>query len=235
MAHRWWDALVAWMGVELDEVSPTEKLVSALGGFAAMWIVYVICERVVGQGAPFLVASMGASAVLLFAVPHGQLSQPWPVLAGHIVAAVIGVTCATLLGSSAVVAALAVAITILAMHQCKFIHPPGGATALTAVMGGQAVTSLGYRFVLVPVALNAVVMVALAVAINALFAWRRYPARRTGPAVLEPVDPTVEMAEDRSHAAVLAALREIDSFVDVTEEDLLRLHRIITRLEIDGT
>jgi CBS-domain-containing membrane protein len=236
----WTDTLVRWMGVELDEVSATEKLVSGVGGFLGILALGVVCERALGGAAPVLVASMGASAVLVFAVPHGQLSQPWPVLAGHIVSAAIGVTCALLLGTSAVVAALAVGLTILAMHQFKFIHPPGGATALTAVIGGPAVTGMGYRFVVAPVAINAVLLVALAVAINAVFPWRRYPAlRRHTPRVSaatserstgEAADP----ADARSHDAVLAALREIDSFVDITEDDLLRLHRIISRLELDA-
>jgi CBS domain-containing membrane protein len=230
---------VRWMGVELDEVSATEKLVSGIGGLVGMVVLAIVCERFVGSTNPVLVASMGASAVLVFAVPHGQLSQPWPVLAGHIVSAAIGVTCAALLGTSAVVAGLAVGLTILAMHQFKFIHPPGGATALTAVIGGPAVTSMGYRFVLAPVALNAVLLVVLAVAINAVFPWRRYPALRrqatrasfsaSEPAAGDAVDP----GDARSHEAVLAALREIDSFVDITEDDLLRLHRIISRLELE--
>ncbi|MFX8373896.1 HPP family protein, partial [Acinetobacter baumannii] len=80
--------------------------------------------------------SMGASAVLLYAVPHGALSQPWAVLAGHAVSAVAGVAAARNISDPALAAAVAVGTAILAMHYLRAIHPPGGATALTAVVGG---------------------------------------------------------------------------------------------------
>ena len=244
-ARRRDPAILRWLGIEVDEVSLTEKVISAVAGFLGILALFLICQRFVGPATPVLVASMGASAVLVFAVPHAPLSQPWPVLGGHIVPAVIGVTCAAVLGHGAVAAASAVGLAILAMHQFKFIHPPGGATALTAVIGGEAVTSLGYRFVLAPVALNAVLLVALAATVNSLFPWRRYPAgRRAAPLDADDVGAPDRVAddsapgEDRTHEAVLAALREIDSFVDITEDDLLRLHRIITRFElgdVDGS
>jgi CBS domain-containing membrane protein len=219
-----------WLGVELDEVSPFEKLVSAVAGGTAILVTLLVCDRVVEGGSPLLVASMGASAVLLFAVPHGQLSQPWPVLVGHIASAAIGVACTIALGPTSVAAALAVGLAIAAMHLLKAIHPPGGATALTAVLGGPAVVDMGVEFVLVPVALNAVLMVLLAVALNGLFPWRRYPAafadRPRGSA-----DGTADVVDDPTHRAVLEALREVDSFIDVTEEDLVRLHRMLTDAE----
>ena len=219
-----------WLGVELDEVSAVEKLVSAVGGGAAILVALLVCDRVIEGGSTLLVASMGASAVLLFAVPHGQLSQPWPVLVGHVASAAIGVACATALGPTFIAAAAAVGLAIGAMHLLKSIHPPGGATALTAVLGGPAVAEMGFEFVLVPVALNAALMVLLAVAVNGLFPWRRYPAafadRARGPA-----DPTPEVIDDPTHRAVLDALRELDSFIDITEEDLIRLHRSLTASE----
>src|SRR5690606_32619543 len=102
---------------------------------------------------------------------HGQLSQPWPVLAGHMVSATIGVACAKWIAPVEVAAACAVGLSIGAMHGLKCIHPPGGATALTAVLGGPAVQALGFQFVLLPVAANAAFMVAAAVAYNRFFAW----------------------------------------------------------------
>ena len=165
---------------------------------------------------------MGASAVLLFAVPHGQLSQPWPVAVGHVFSAVIGVTCARLIPYTPLAAACAVGLSIGFMHQFKCIHPPGGATALTAVIGGEGVWRLGYGFVWSPVALNVLVIVTVAVAFNYLFPWRRYPAslnRRPKP---------VGQGEEISHEEVIAALRSLDSFVDVTEDDLVRLYQILS-------
>ena len=219
-----------WLGVELDEVSAVEKLVSAVGGGVAILVALLVCDRVIEGGSILLVASMGASAVLLFAVPHGQLSQPWPVLVGHIASAAIGVACATVLGPTFLAAGAAVALAIGAMHLLKSIHPPGGATALTAVLGGPAIADMGFEFVLLPVALNAALMVLLAVAFNGLFPWRRYPAAFADLA-RGPVDTTPGVIDDSTHRAVLDALREVDSFIDITEEDLIRLHRSLTAAE----
>jgi CBS-domain-containing membrane protein len=169
-----------------------------------------------------LIASMGASAVLLFAVPHGQLSQPWPVFAGQIFSAAIGVTCAKLIPYTPLAAACAVGLAIGVMHQFKCIHPPGGATALTAVIGGQSVQELGYGFVWSPVTLNAAVIVAVAVLFNYPFPWRRYPAflnRRQERSI---------RSSEISHEEVIVALRRLDSFVDVTEDDLVRLYEILS-------
>lgn len=168
---------------------------------------------------------MGAGAVLLFAVPHGQLSQPWPAFGGHLLSSIIGVTCAKWIAYPPLAAALAVGLSIGVMYQFKCLHPPGGATALTAVIGGPALHAMGYKFVLFPVLLNAVTMIALAVLFNAFFGWRRYPAFLNRPSV-----PPRRSSEHRvpSHDEVVTALRSLDSFVDITEEDLVRLLQILT-------
>lgn len=216
-----------YLGIELDEVSAREKVVSAAGGLIALLVVITISRDALGgAGASLLVASMGASAVLLFAVPHGQLSQPWPVLVGHIGSAVIGVACGKLIDDTRLAAAFAVGLAIGAMHVAKAIHPPGGATALSAVVGGAAVRSLGWSFVWRPVAVNALSIVAVAVAYNALFPWRRYPGhlvKRRRPSGMPPPASTL------THDDVRRALRELDSFIDVSEDDLVRLHELLTR------
>jgi len=153
-------------------------------------------------GSVGLVASMGASAVLLFAVPHGPLSQPWAVFAGHLVSALIGVACSRAIDDPALAGPLAVGLAIGAMHYLRCIHPPGGATALSAVLGGETVQQLGYWFVLTPVLLNALTLLAIALVFNYPFPWRRYPrvlgrrgtktmaAEPPGNAVLEEIRET---------------------------------------------
>jgi CBS domain-containing membrane protein len=206
------------LGVELVEVSTREKLVAAFGGGLAILMLIVFSHWALpDSGATVVIASMGASAVLLFAVPHGQLSQPWPVVAGHGISAVIGVACAHFIPQTYVAAACAVGLAIGVMHQFKCIHPPGGATALTAVMGGSAIGHLGFWFVLVPVLSNAITMVLLAVLINSVFKWRRYPA------IFNPVSPP----PGPTHEEVLAAIKSLDSFVDINEEDLRHLTKLL--------
>ena len=164
------------LGIELTPVSHAEKLVSALGGFAGIVSILLITGHFVGSASALIVASMGASAVLLFAVPHGALSQPWPVLGGHVISAFIGVACASVIPQPHLAAGLAVGLAIGVMYYLRCIHPPGGATALSAVVGGESVHALGYQFIITPVLLNALVILAIAVLFNFLFAWRRYPA-----------------------------------------------------------
>jgi CBS domain-containing membrane protein len=211
-----------WLGIELNVVSKREKLVSAVGGLLSILFLMAISRA--GLHLPYntgLVASMGASAVLLFAVPHGQLSQPWPVIGGHCLAAFIGVACAKWLGTTELAGACAVALSIGVMHQLNCIHPPGGATALTAVLGGPAVRDLGFHFVFCPVFANCLVMIGTAIVFNSFFGWRRYPAAWSRKAV-----PPVGSAAP-SHESIVEALRQLDSFVDISEDDLVSLVRII--------
>jgi len=224
-----WNQLRALIGIELSAVTVREKLLSALGGIVSISMLMVVTQQALGTGAPAaaacLIASMGASAVLLFAVPHGQLSQPWPVLAGHGLSALIGVACQRYLSPAWLAGGLAVGLAILVMHQFKCIHPPGGATALTAVIGGPAVHDMGWDFVLFPVLTNACLMVLLAVLFNLLFAWRRYPtalAKRRGPEI-PSVSPAHSQWLTPTHEDIIHALKSVDSFVDVTEEDLIAL------------
>lgn len=217
-----------WLGIELVEVSLTEKIVSTLGGGLSMlMLIGVSWWALPGDGVVAIVASMGASAVLLFSVPHGQLSQPWPVIAGHGISAIIGVTCSHAISQPLIAAACAVGLAIGAMQQLKCIHPPGGATALTAVLGGSAIHQLGYKFVILPVLANAIAMVLLAILINSAFKWRRYPAIFNQPPH-RPPHPSQDTPSLPTHEEIIAAIKSLDSFVDISEEDLLRLLEILT-------
>lgn len=211
----------------MNSLSLREQLLSAFGGAAgilstaalALWLFPAIDPAV-----PWLIASMGSSAVLLFAVPHGPLSQPWPLLGGHLVSALIGVACARWLGTDPLSAGAAAGLSIGAMHALRCIHPPGGATALTAVIGGPSVTALGFGFVLMPVLVNALTLLVLAILWNAPWPWRRYPARWARRA--QRPDPDHPAPLESRHLA--AALRAMGSFIDVTEADLQRIYALAT-------
>jgi CBS-domain-containing membrane protein len=220
--QRW----LEYLSIELTPVSHTERLVSALGGFLGIYgILQISLNFVAGGAAVLIVASMGASAVLLFAVPHGPLSQPWPLIGGHTVAAIVGVSCARVIPDTAVSAALAVSLAIALMHYLRCIHPPGGATALSAVVGGASVQELGYQFVLTPVLLNVLVIFVVALIFNYPFAWRRYPAS------LKSVVADRSAPDKRaiSHEDLVYALSEVDSFIDVSERDLLTIYELATQ------
>ncbi|QIF02755.1 HPP family protein [Roseimicrobium sp. ORNL1] len=215
------------LGVELSAVSQKEKVLSGLGGLVAICLLVWSTHHLLGvENAACVIASMGASAVLLFGVPHGQLSQPWPLAAGHGVSALLGVLSAQYLGHDWIAAGCAVGSAILAMHLLKCIHPPGGATALTAVLGGDAIHAMGFHFVLWPVLVNVAIMLAVAVVFNWPFPWRRYPAalsKRKHPNKAHP------FGRENEHEDIVKALKELDSFVDVTEADLIALSLQIAR------
>lgn len=213
-------------------VSEREHWVSATGGLLGILTVLWVGHFLLGaHGGVLAVASVGASAVLLFAAPHGALSQPWPVFGGQLVSALIGVSCARWLdGEPMLAASLAVGLSIAAMYSLRCLHPPGGATALYAVLGGETVRALGYGYVFSPVLLNAVVLLAVAVAYNYPFVWRRYP-QSWHRALTQPdagVEP-VSIAREESmipHSSLVYALSQIDTFVDVSEADLQRIYAL---------
>lgn len=209
-------------------VTHTERLISAAGGLVGILIVAVVSAYGLGlHGAALVIASMGASAVLLFAVPHGPLSQPWPVFGGHVLSAIIGVGCYRLIPAPIIAAGVAVGLAIGTMYYLRCLHPPGGATALTAVIGGDPIHALGFNFVLEPVALNASIILLAAIAINYPFEWRRYPARWFRKP--QPAQPASADARDTlTHADFAYALRRLDSYIDVSEDDLARIYSLAT-------
>jgi len=206
-------------------VSEREHWISAAGGLigilAMLWFGHALLGAHAGT---ITVASMGASAVLLFASPHGALSQPWPVIGGHLISAFVGVTCAQWIAEPMLAASIAVAISIGLMYGLRCLHPPGGATALFAVLGGEPILALSYNYLFVPVLLNVVVLLIVAVLFNFPFAWRRYPQAWWR----ESLSPS-EITDEKCmipHSDLVYALSQIDTFIDVTEEDLQRIYAL---------
>jgi CBS domain-containing membrane protein len=216
--------LRALLGVERNTTSHTEKLISGLGALVGMLVVYGISLTVCGQGpgTVLLVASMAASAVLLFAVPHGALSQPWSVIGGHILSAFVGVSCQSLFPDYFWTSALAVGLAVAAMHYLRCIHPPGGATALTAVIGGADVHALGFLYLFTPILVNVLAILTAAIIFNSVFSWRRYPAhlaRRRKSKRVRPSERQFELTQED----FAAAMEQLDSYVDITAESLTEL------------
>ncbi len=210
-------------------VSHTERLISALGSCTVIYLIMTITAHYLGtEGALLIVPSMGATAVLLFAVPHSALSQPWNVFGGHMISALTGVSCFLLVPDTLAAAALAVGLATGAMYYLRCIHPPGGATALAAVVGGEATHALGYRFVVTPVLENVLVILLVAVVFNYFFPWRRYPIALVQERKPQPAASRGPGMRSIEHADLVAALAQIDSFIDVSEHDLLRIYDIAT-------
>jgi len=224
------ETILQYLGVERYRVGHTEKLVSALGAFIGIYLIfYTSTFFLQGASSYLIVASMGASAVLLFAVPHGPLSQPWSLIGGHLVSALIGVSCAKFIPDVFFAAPLAVGIAVGAMYYLHCIHPPGGATALSAVVGGYEVQQLGYQFILTPVLINVVTILSVAFVFNYFFTWRRYPAYLAQKyAAASKTEPETTYGAI-THEDFVYALSEFESFIDISENDLLKIYDLVTQ------
>lgn len=217
------------LGISNRPTSHAEKMISAIGGFLGILGIFMISLSTVGSySAAIIVASMGATAVLLFAVPHSPLSQPWPLFGGHIVSAIIGVTCAKYITNDVLAASMAVGIAIGAMYYLECIHPPGGATALSAVIGGESVTALGYQYVITPILLNVAIIFLVSILFNSLFHWRRYPTFLHNK-LRKKDSSSNELATNITHEDFVYALSKIDSYIDINEDDLLHIYDLILK------
>jgi CBS-domain-containing membrane protein len=159
-------------GVSLFEIAWC--WVGAFVGIAAVALVNF--EAFAGTDLVMIIGSFGASAVLIYGAIKSPLAQPRNLLGGHVFSAVIGVFCYQALGSHLWLASsVAVATAIAVMHATKTLHPPGGATALIAVIGSEKIHSLGYFYALVPAGLGAALMLVVALLVNNIPRSRRYP------------------------------------------------------------
>jgi CBS-domain-containing membrane protein len=192
-----------------------ERLVALLGATIGIALTIIVCTRLSPGAAdlPVIVAPLGASAVLVFAVPASPLAQPWPVIGGNVISTLIGVTAFHLIGAPVIAAGVAVGGAILVMSLCRCLHPPGGAAALTAVIGSQGIHDAGYGFAFAPVALNSLVLVAVAMAFHRAMG-RSYPHRPAPP-------PPAIATPSRFDASDLdAALADMHDSFDVARADL---------------
>ena len=225
--HPFLHELRLLLGIERNTTTHGEKWISgvgaAMGILAVWWITRWSLGDVATPGGVLMLSSMGASAVLLFAVPHGALSQPWAVIGGHLLSAAVGVTCQKLFPGHAWTAALAVGLAVGVMYYLRCIHPPGGATALTAVIGGADIHALGYGYLLMPVLANLLAILSMAIVFNATFAWRRYPAhlhrKRQPSRITQPAQRQYDLTQED----FTAAMEQLNSYVDITTENLTEL------------
>jgi len=156
----------------MSQIAKTlQQLRPGIGALIGLLITGYVSQLAIGQSAaelPLLIAPMGAAAVILFAVPHSPLAKPWSVLGGNTLSAFVGVASASLIADPVAASAVACGAAIGLMILTGCLHPPGGAVALTAVLGGPTIHSMGFGFALWPVALNSFLLLSAALAFNAL-------------------------------------------------------------------
>ena len=158
-------------------VGAREVCWSWLGAFLGIAAVASVHYSLVGQGGlVMLVGSFGASAVLIYGAIKSPLAQPRNLIGGHVLSALIGVAAYQLFSFNLLLACAVAVSTAIALMQCtKTLHPPGGATALIAVIGGDSIHSLGYLYAVIPVGLGALLMLIVALLVNNIPRSRQYP------------------------------------------------------------
>ncbi len=213
---------------EQSELSAKSILLSSFSALIAIAIVGLVSQySLSGYNVPIMAASMGASAVLLFVVPTSSLAQPWAFVGGHLVSALIGVICAKLIPDITVAAAIAVGASIFAMYYLRCMHPPGGAAALLAVLGGDSIHALGFQFLLSPVLLNVSIMLACAFIYWRLAGVHQHPA--TSVTKLDQHWARTEedwLVTDSpfSDENLNQAIASMDTFIDISRQDLKEIY-----------
>ncbi|TYK64522.1 HPP family protein [Colwellia echini] len=205
-----------YLGIEENSTSNTEKIISGIGAMISIYLCQLIISPTLNHPQSLLIlASMGASATLVYALPHGALSQPWHVLMGHLTSGLIGIYCYQHISDPVISGAVAVGLAVLVMYFLRCLHPPGGATALFCTQGGEQVYNLGYSFLWQPLLPSVLTIVVVGIIFNSLFSWRRYPAHLH----FKPAN-NHQSVNYLSHEDVSAALLQLDSYVDITTEEL---------------
>lgn len=203
-------------------LSSAERWRSSLAGLVGMLLIQgVLAVAPVAPPYRHLLAPLGASSVILFALPHSPLGQPWSTAGGLLLSAGIGLLCGHWISPNWLAVASALGLSIWLMAWLRCIHPPGGAMAIVFATltpnGGEAGTVL----------LNIGAVLFAALAVNSLLPGRRWP--QCAPAAANPAPQTERETEGIAHADLQYALQEIDAYLDISEEDLVQVYDLATR------
>jgi len=200
-------ALVAW----------PERFRSVLGAFIGLGVTVVVGKWLgewVGIN-EWLMASLGASALLIFVLPSSPMAQPWAVIAGNVVSALVGIICATYINDVLLALPIAVALAIMAMFILRCLHPPAAAVALIAILGHVTV----YRYAFFPVMLDSIVMCLVASFYNTLTG-KVYPTRPPKP---ELKNKAAQMSRVQAEVQLDAILAEYQEVMDVDRAELIEI------------
>lgn len=199
-----------------------ERLRATLAASLAILLTSLVSSRFIqGAGLPSLIASMGASAVILFALPHSPMARAWPLVGGHLICGLIGVLCAQTIPHLWLAAPVTVGLAIFAMHLARCLHPPGGASALLPLLVDD-IQRQGFQFLLTPLALNMAVLLLASLIHNRLC----YPQTAATSGATPPASPQPLQRFGIQTDDLRAALLEINEFVDVEEEELNTLYNL---------
>lgn len=218
------ESLIGWFryfGQDQARVSWVERLRSSLGAFLGLSCT-VLFGRFVGGLVgidEWFMASLGASSLLIFVLPSSPMAQPWAVIGGNVLSALVGITCSHFIDNPAFALPLAASSAILGMFLLRCLHPPAAAVAMIAVMGH--ITS--YRYAFFPVMIDSVVLCVFAALYNS-FTGKPYPTRPSfeqTPIVKSEVDKNAEL-----NARLNSILDEYQEVIDVDRAELVKIIKL---------
>ncbi|MGJ0339187.1 HPP family protein [Aliarcobacter cryaerophilus] len=163
--------------MSLENIDKSNMFWAWIGSFLGIIAIsYFHMDILDDKDLTLVVGSFGASAVLIYGVPNSPLSQPRNLIGGHLLSAIVGVISYKLFSSNLFLAtAIAVSTSILIMQLTLTLHPPGGATSLIAVIGGEQIHELEFFYILIPVFSGALILFLIAFIVNNIPKNRAYP------------------------------------------------------------
>ena len=202
-----------------------EKVRSALAGGVAVLLLALALKYLPQNTYPLIMlGSMAASALLVFAIPHSPLAQPWNLIGGHLISALAGWLCILFIPEPSLAAGIAVGSAIFLMHFLNCLHPPGAATALILILNSTQFHTMGFTAVLSIVLINAFVSLLLALLINNLIPGRHYPMRHTTQPPAKSA-PLISLEQQDLELALV----QMDGVIDVSEDDLAKIYELALR------
>jgi len=206
-----------------------EKVRNGIAGGAAIFLLGWALRHVLQIDYPLLMLGpMAASAVLLYALPHSPLAQPWNLICGHFIAVIVGWFCIMFIQDPLLAASIGVGATILVMHLLNSLHPPGAATVLTIILGSSQFSRMGWDGAMLIVMINTGIALALAYTINTLLLGKRYPVKANAlPLPIPEVHVPLEQQD------LERALARMQGSVEVSEDDLAAIYTLALRSALE--
>ncbi|WP_089139488.1 HPP family protein [Vibrio rumoiensis] len=214
----------------ISTIPLTERIKVALTAFLAIFIVVLVSQHIQDQDAMLvLLGSMGASSVILFALPSSPLAKPWPFLVGHSISAVIGFALTFFISDLALLAATTTACVLMVMYILECMHPPAAATALVPVLAVQH-SDLHLQF-LYPIMINIVVFFIASQVLNRLIMKRRWlpPQPNYDPVHLHQNQTPLKRLGLQSED-LMQAINSFDSVLAVSQEELESIYQQAQKL-----
>lgn len=163
-----------YFGGDQPSVGRLERVRSVFGAFIGLLLV-IAAAKFLGELSgidEWLMASLGASALLVFALPQSPMAQPWAVIAGNTLSALVGISVLHVVSEPLLALPLAASLSILGMFMLRCLHPPAAAVSLIAVLGHV----VHYRYAFFPVMIDSVLLI-LAGAAYSNLTGKSYPNR----------------------------------------------------------